>query len=300
MSDHLDALRLFARVARLASFSAAGRELGLPQSTASRTIAALEREIGAALLVRTTRTVTLTDVGSDFLARIEPILAALDEAEHAARGAGELRGVLRVALGTSLSTRIVIPALKPFIDQHPALQVELMLDDQRQDLVRDGVDVALRFGALVDSAATARKLATWPRLLAASPLYLKDAPALTKPADLAAHSVIVGPQGVRDWEFRKGGTSTSLRIEGRLKIPAFEGTLTAAASGMGIVMTSTGASWRELQSGILVPVLDDWDLGSVDLHAVFPAGRAAKPSARAFVAYLSDKLPGMEAKRRVS
>lgn len=290
MNDHLEALRLFTRVARLGSFSAAGRELGVPQSSVSRTIALLEQEIGVALLIRTTRAVTLTDAGGDFLARVEPILTDLDEAEHAARGSSELRGVLRIGLGTTLAVRIVIPCLKSFLDRHPALRVELILDDQRQDLVREGVDVALRFGELTDSTATIRKLTSWPRLLAASPDYLRTAPALIKPADLAAHAVIVGPQGVRDWTFQMGGTATSVRIEGRLKIPAFEGALAAAAAGMGIVMTSTGASRRELDSGVLVRVLEDWDLGSVDLHAVFTGGRATKPSARALVAYLSQSL----------
>lgn len=262
----------------------------MPQSTASRTMAMLEREIGAALLVRTTRAVTLTEAGADFLARLEPILADLEEAEHAARGAGALRGLLRVGLGTAMAVRLVIPCLKPFLDRHPALQVELLLDDQRQDLIREGVDVALRFGQLTDSTATARKLMSWPRVLVASPSYLKTAPGLAKPTDLAAHAVIVGPQGVRDWAFRKGGTTTSVRIEGRLKIPALEGALTAAVAGMGIVMTSAGASRSELESGALVRVLEGWDLGSVDLHAVFAAGRAAKPSARALIAYLSQAL----------
>jgi DNA-binding transcriptional LysR family regulator len=114
MTDHLDALRLFARVARRGSFSAAGRELGVPQSTASRTIAALERDIGASLLVRSTRAVILTDVGADFLARIEPILADLDEAEHAARGSGELRGCCESASGRASRCGSSFRASNPF------------------------------------------------------------------------------------------------------------------------------------------------------------------------------------------
>jgi DNA-binding transcriptional LysR family regulator len=291
MSDRLDALRLFIRVARRGSFSAAGRELGLPQSTVSRTIAALERDIGAALLARTTRAVTVTDAGADFLARIEPILADLDEAEQTLRHSDELRGVLRIGLGTSLAARIVIPHLKPFLDRHPALRVDLLLDDQRQDLVKEGVDVALRFGALADSTATARKLVSWPRALAAAPSYLRTAPALNVPTDLAAHAIIVGPQGVRDWTFRKGGTTASVRLEGRLRITVLEGAYLAAVEGMGIVMTTLSAFRREFASGAQVHVLPDWDLGSVDVHAVFTSGRAAKPSARAIVAYLADILP---------
>ena len=135
MSDRLFALRLFARVARKGSFSAAGRELNIPQSTASRTIATLEREIGVALFVRTTRAVTLTEAGLDFLARIEAVLVELDEAEHAARGTGELRGRLRIGLSTNFAIREVIPRLSVFINQHPALRIDLMIGDQRQDLV---------------------------------------------------------------------------------------------------------------------------------------------------------------------
>src|SRR6201993_1826253 len=161
MSDRLFALRLFARVARKGSFSAAGRELNIPQSTASRTIATLEREIGVALLVRTTRAVTLTDAGLDFLARIESVLAELGEAEHAARGRGELRGILRIGLGTNFAVREVIPRLSIFVSEHPALRIDLMMGDQRQDLVAEGVDVALRFGPLSDSTATARRVLSW-------------------------------------------------------------------------------------------------------------------------------------------
>jgi DNA-binding transcriptional LysR family regulator len=291
MSDHLDALRTFIRVARRGSFSAAGRELGVPQSTVSRTIAALEHEIGASLLVRTTRAVTVTDAGADFLARIEPILADLDEAEQTARHSGELRGTLRVGIGTSLAARIVIPHLKPFLDRHPALRVDLLLDDERQDLVKEGVDVAFRFGALTDSTATARKLVTWPRALAAAPSYLRTAPPLDVPADLAAHEIIIGPHGAGDWTFRKGGTAVSIRLEGRLRITKLQGAYLAAVEGMGIVLTTVSAFRREFASGTLVHVLPDWDLGSVDVHAVFTNGRSAKPSARAIVAYLAEILP---------
>jgi DNA-binding transcriptional LysR family regulator len=140
MNDRLFALRLFARVARKRSFSAAGRELSIPQSTASRTIAMLEREIGVALFIRTTRAVTLTDAGLDFLGRIESVLAELDEAEHAARGTGEMRGILRIGLATTFAVREVISRLSDFMSRHPALRIELMMEDERDDLVAEGVD----------------------------------------------------------------------------------------------------------------------------------------------------------------
>jgi DNA-binding transcriptional LysR family regulator len=156
MSDRLFALRLFARTASKRSFSAAARELNIPQSTASRTIATLEREIGVALFVRTTRAVTLTDAGLEFLDRIESVLAELDEAEHAARGTGELRGILRIGLATTFAVREVIARLSDFMSRHPALRIDLMMGDEREDLVVEGVDVALRFGPLSTSSVSSR------------------------------------------------------------------------------------------------------------------------------------------------
>lgn len=287
MSDRLFALRLFARVARKGSFSAAGRELNIPQSTASRTIATLEREIGVALLVRTTRAVTLTDTGLDFLARIESVLAELDEAEHAARGTGELRGLLRIGLGTNFAVREVIPRLSTFMNQHPALRVDLMMEDQRQDLVAEGVDVALRFGPLSDSTATVRRILEWPRFLAASRAYLDKAGVPLTPADLARHAIILGPASLGgSWSFRKGDAATSFQVEGRLTVRASLGAIAAAVEGLGIVMTPFGACRRELERGELIRLLPEWDAGMVELNAVYAGGRAAKPSARAFVDYL--------------
>src|ERR1700741_5224899 len=171
MNDRFFSLLLFVRVARTGSFSAAGRELGLSQPTASRIVAALERKVGAALLTRTTRAVTLTEAGAEYLARAEEILSALDEADHAARGTGELRGILRIASSTSFAVRTLLPRISSFADLHPALRIEFILNDEKQDLVGDAVDVALRVGALADSSAVARRIGTVYRTLAASPSY---------------------------------------------------------------------------------------------------------------------------------
>jgi DNA-binding transcriptional LysR family regulator len=291
MNDHLAALRLFVRVARQGSFSAAGRDLKIPQPTASRTIAALEREIGAALFTRTTRAVTLTEAGAEFLARIEPILAALDEAEHAARGTGELRGLLRVGLSSSVAIREVIPRLPAFVARHPALRLDLVMDDQVQDLVAEGVDVALRFGTLPDSTATARRITAWPRVLVASPDYLARAAAPIAPAELAAHVLIVGPSPPgHHWTFARNGEIVAVRIDGRLTISLNEAATAAAVAGLGIVSMTLGGCRAELTSGKLVRVLPDWDMGLVVLHALFGVGRAAKPAARAFADFLIDTL----------
>ena len=291
MSDRVLFRRLFTRVARTGSFSRAARELDLTQSSASRIVSNLERELGVSLLTRTTRAVTLTEAGADYLARIEPILAALEEADQAARGTGELRGILRVGVSSSFAVRELIPRLPAFIDAHPALRVELLMNDQRQELVTEGVDVALRFGKLVDSTATARRLGIVGCLLVASPAYLRKHGRPDNPAAIADHSVIVGPVGSgRGWTFQKDGRMTSIRIDGRLLISTNEATVAAATSGLGIASTSLWGCRAELDAGTLVQVLSDWEMAPVELHAVFPAGRAVKPSARMFGDWLAEAL----------
>ena len=294
MHDHLFALRLFVRVAHKGSFSAAGRELKIPQPTVSRLIAQLEQEIGAALLTRTTRAVTLTEAGREFLSRIESVLAALDDAEQTARGVGKLRGVLRVGLSSSLAIRGLMPRLQRFMDLHPDLRVELLLDDARQDLITEGVDIGLRFGPLPDSSAVAQRLGAVERVIVAAPVYLVRAGTPRTPDELAGHSIVAGPGGkAASWSFSKDGKQHTVRVDGRLSVSQNEVATSAAINGMGIVSMSLGACLKELNEGALVRVLPGWDMGRIELHAVFAAGRAAKPSARAFAAYLAQNLQHM-------
>jgi DNA-binding transcriptional LysR family regulator len=291
MSDRLFALRLFVRVAQTGSFSRAGREVGLSQPSASRIIAELEREVGATFFTRSTRAVRLTDVGADYLARVEPMLLALDEADTLARGTGELRGTLRVAMSSSFGIREVIPRLPAFLQAHPQLCIDVLVDDRHQDLIGDGVDVALRFGTLRDSTAIARRIGAPSRVLIASPGYLRHAGTPETVADLASHSLIAGP-GSRPitWSFTRRGTEVSLRVDGRVSVSSHEATVAVALAGLGIAMTGHWGCRSELASGALVQVLTEWDLGVVEAHAVFPAGRAAKPAARAFAEYLGNAL----------
>lgn len=290
MSDRLFALRLFVRVARGGSFSVAGRELGMSQPSVSRIVSGLETEVGAALLTRTTRAVTLTEAGADYLARIEPILAALDEADHAARGSGELRGLLRVGVAASFAMRQIIPRLPGFMDRHPGLRVEMTMTDQRQNLVVEGVDVALRFGTLADSSATARKIGVSHRMLVASPAYLERAGVPATPAELPSHSIIVGPAALAGFTFQREGREASVHLKGRLVVNVNEAAATAAIAGLGIACLGRWGCREEVAQGTLVQILPDWSLGPMDVNAVFAAGRAAKPAARAFADYLARNL----------
>jgi len=286
VSDRLSALRLFVRVARAGNFSRAAREFGFSQPSASRIVATLEREIGASLFTRSTRALALTEAGAEYLARVEPVLAALDEADHTARGTGELRGVLRVAAASSFTVHAVIPRLPDFLKDNPRLRVELLMSDLRQALISEGVDVAFRFGPLDDSTATARRLGSIQRVLVASPAYLRRAGRPKVPADLNSHALLVGPMAADRWTFEKNGRQVSLRPEGRVVVSANEGAVAAAVAGLGIASTGVIAAGKPLASSKLVRVLPDWDTGSVEVHAVFPAGRATKAAARALADHM--------------
>jgi DNA-binding transcriptional LysR family regulator len=288
MADRMSALRVFVRVARTGSFSRAARELGISQPSASRIIAMLEKEIGATLFTRSTRALSLTEGGAEYLMRVEAALAALDEADHTARGTGELRGLLRVAASSSFTEHMVIPRLDEFLGRNPKLRIVLLVNDQRQALITEGVDVAFRFGSLGDSTATARRLGSIERVLVASTTYLRRVGRPKVPADLSSHAIIAGSMGTDDWTFEKDGRRVSVRLEGGLVISANEGVVAAAVAGLGIATTGIIATRKEIANRSLVRVLPNWQMDSVDVHAVFPAGRAVKAAARA----LADHITG--------
>ena len=282
------ALRLYARVARLGSFSAAARECGLSQSQASRIVADLEAELGVKLLSRTTRAVVPTEAGAEFLSRVEPILAALDEAEHSVREGGELRGLLRMSMPTSFGIRDVIPRLASFAERHPDLHIQLQLGDRRQDLVRDAVDVAIRLGRLVDSTATAKRIATIPRVVVASPDYLARHGAPETPDDLVRHRIVGGTAAAvpTAWRFERDGEVSAIKLEPHFSTDENEGAIAAAAAGFGITSTSGWACRREFEDGTLVRVLTEWTLAGIPVHAYFPMGRATRIAARAAIDHL--------------
>ena len=291
MTDRFDAMNLFMRVARTRSFSVAARECGVSQPTVSRAIAGLEKELGVALLARTPRAMTLTEAGADYFSRVEIALNALDEATDAVRGSGVLCGTLRIGVTSSFGQRVMIPTLPKFMAAHPRLRVTLLLDDHRQDLIAQGIDVALRFGVLEDSSAVARRLRSWPRIAAAAPDYLSRFGAPETAADLANFQVITAPGtnglGVTH---RESGQVSSVKVDSRLAVSTNEGRIASAVAGMGIVICTSGSCARELADGALVRVLQEWDLGDVDLHAVYALGRQAKPAARAMTEFLLAEL----------
>jgi DNA-binding transcriptional LysR family regulator len=281
-------LKLYTRVARLGSFSAAARECGLSQSQVSRIIAELETSLGARLLSRTTRAVVLTEAGAEFLARMEPILAALDEAEHSVREGGDLRGLLRMSMPTSFGIRDAIPRLAAFAARHPNLHLQFLLEDRRQDLVRDAVDVAIRLGRLVDSTATVKLITTIPRVVVASPGYLAQHGTPATPSELVQHRIVGGTAAAvpTAWMFERDGKELAMQLEPRFSTNENEGAIAAAVSGFGITSTSGWACRREREDGSLVQLVSDWKMFGIPVHAYFPMGRATRAAARAAVDHL--------------
>jgi len=284
--------RLYTRVARLGSFSAAARESGLAQSQVSRMVAELETSLGARLLSRTTRAVLPTEAGLEFLARMEPILAAIEDAENSVRETGELRGVLRVGMPSTLAIRVVIPRLSTFTERHPSLQVELLLDDKRQDMVREAVDVGIRVGPLPDSSGTARLIGKMHRVVVASPTYLAGRGTPLRPEELVGHRIVRGPAGmtVTSWQFERDGESTSIDVQPNVSTNDTEGALAAAVAGLGITSTTSWACRREFESGALVQLLPEWKMADLPVHAYFPLGRATRMAARTFVDFIAAEL----------
>jgi DNA-binding transcriptional LysR family regulator len=292
MSDRLQELTVFVRAAESGSFSRAARELGLSQPSVSRIIGELEARLGVTLLLRTTRRITVTDAGALFLDRAREILADIEDAEDAARGVDSLRGIIRLALPVIYGTREIIPRLPKFLSAHPLLRLEMAVVDERQDLVAEGADVAVRLGELNDSVFGARMLETLQRMVVASPVYLKARGTPKTPADLASHDCIFGPGnfGRDSWSFSRNGSETSVDVRGRIHTNSGPGVFASVLAGLGIALASTVMFKAELKAGALVPLLRGYTLAPVDVHAVFPGGPRPSLKVRALVDFLVQEL----------
>lgn len=288
MSDRLQELSIFARVAESRSFSRAARELGLSQPSVSRIMSELEERLGVKLLLRTTRRVVPTDAGARFLQDVRPLLRGLEEAENAARAADSLSGSLRVAMSVAFGVREVIPILPPFLAAHPRLEVEFVISDDQQDLIAEGVDIAIRVGRLPDSGFGARRLATSPRLVVGAPAYLAARGVPNTLSDLSSHDCVFGPGGSSrtGWTFIRDRAAVPVTVGGRIQTASAEGVIACVKAGLGLAVASVWMCREELASGAVVPVLADYALEPVEAHAVFPGGPHPSSKVRAFVDYL--------------
>jgi DNA-binding transcriptional LysR family regulator len=287
--DRLTAMETFVSVVEAGSFSGGARRLKVGQPAVSKSIAQLEERLGVRLLLRSTRGLTPTEAGQQFYERARRAIEEADEAELAARGAASgLAGRLRVCAAVTFARLLIVPHLKGFLEQHPELNVDVVLDDRNVDLLEEGIDVAFRMGVLDDSNMTARKIAQSRRLVVGTPAYFAAAGVPHTPADLAAHQAIVYDRrgGGTTWSFRRDGAETAVVVGGRVRVTAAEGVRAAVLADMGVAVASGWMFAPELASGAVQAVLRDWTLPPMDLWAVFPTGRMASAKARAFTAFV--------------
>ncbi|MGF6601253.1 DNA-binding transcriptional LysR family regulator [Paraburkholderia sp. GAS448] len=288
--DRLDLLdvALFVRAAQLANVSAAGREFGLSAAVASARIASLERLLGARLLHRTTRRISLTQDGEVFMTRAVALLEAADAARGAVgRAQATPQGRLRVSMPSSFGRQHVSPVIAEFLRRYPGVAVDLRLSDHLVDLVDAGIDVAIRVGALKDSSLVARRLAVNRRVICCSPAYLAARGAPQHPMDLVDHECIILSEQ-RDWGFVTPAGPVSVRVDGRLVTDNGEVIRDALLAGFGIALKSTWDVAPYLRSGQLVTVLDSYALAeTVAIWAVYPSRAFVPPKTVAFIDFLA-------------
>jgi DNA-binding transcriptional LysR family regulator len=287
--DRLMAMETFVAVIDSGSFSTAARRLNVGQPAVSKLVAQLEDRLGVKLLVRTTHGLTATEAGLNFYERARRSIEEADEAEIAARGAGKgLSGRLRVSAAATFARIHVIPYMPQFLAGHPDLAVDFVLDDHNVDLVREGIDVALRMGKLVDSTLTARRIASRRHSVLGTPAYFARTGEPATPADLFAHDAIVYAQrgGGAEWTFRRNGTEVPVTLNGRLRISAAEGVRAAVLAHAGIAIASEWMFSPEIANGDVRTVLREWELPQLDLWAVVPAGHSATTKTRTFVSFV--------------
>jgi DNA-binding transcriptional LysR family regulator len=193
-----------------------------------------------------------------------------------------------MSMPTSFGVRDVIPRLASFAERHPSLHIQLQLSDRRQDLVKDAVDVAIRLGRLPDSTATAKLIATIPRVIVASPDYLERHGVPAVPDDLVQHRIVGGTAAAvpTAWRFERNGEESAIKLDPHFSTDENEGAIAATVAGYGITSTSGWACRRELENGALVRLLPEWTLAGIPVHAYFPMGRATRAAARAAIDHL--------------
>jgi LysR family transcriptional regulator for bpeEF and oprC len=290
----------YVRVVEAHSFVAAAQTLGMSPSAISKAVSRLEERLGARLLNRTTRSLSLTDVGASFYERCREALAQLDHAEsEVSESRGVPRGRLRVDVPVSLGRRIIVPALPRFIAQYPEISVHMSMNDRVLDLVQEGIDAALRVGNLSDSSLVARRIGQLRGLTCASPEFIERYGVPNDPTDLPPEHCLqmfkVGNNQTREWLFRKGDVEHKIMPAARLAFSDPESAVAAAVSGAGFVRSLDFTVEAQIASGLLQPVLEDWNDGAYwPVSVVYPQHRQPTAKIRAFIDFVSGLFPQTE------
>ncbi|WP_029226963.1 LysR family transcriptional regulator [Burkholderia ubonensis] len=295
--DHLHAMRIFARVAHLGSFTKAAEQMQLPRPTVSNAVQYLEKHLKIRLLQRTTRRVALTAEGATYYERCARLLADLDDVETLFEDAGASpRGVIRVDLPERFALNKVIPAIPSFHARYPDLRIVMSTTDRFVDLIADGIDCAVRVGALSDTSLVARRIGELAQVNCASPAYLARHGTPRSPDDLPEH-VAVGYFSTRtgrelDWEYADMDTGEmhAVKMRSVVSVNSSQAYLACCVAGLGLIQAPRDGLDAPLADGTLVEVLPEWNAAPLPVSVVFPHGRHLAPRVRIFVDWLANAL----------
>jgi DNA-binding transcriptional LysR family regulator len=290
--DSLQDLRIFDRTVASGSMSAAARELGLSLAVVSKRLAALEGRLGLRLLQRTTRSQSLTPEGRDFHLRCVRILAEVGDTETLIAGRREtVSGLLSITAPRIFGRQYVTPLVSEFQAQHPTLSVRLLFSDEIVDLIDQQIDLAFRFGALLDSSLSARFIAPHYQVMCAAPTYIARFGEPTSLAALTEHACIIyGTRPSAHWVFQVDGAPVSVKVRGSFMASDGEAALALALSGAGIFFKSIWDVGAYLDAGQLVRVLPTISVPSQPLHAVFGHAQQLAPRVRQFLDFALPRL----------
>lgn len=282
----LSSLSVFVKVVQTGSFTRAADQLRSQKAHISRVVSQLEAELGARLLERTTRSLSLTEVGREFFERAVGILGAAEDARRAVqRAQGEPRGTLRLTCGVEFGLIAVNGWLRDYLRRHPQVRADVEMTGRVVDIVHEGFDLAIRLGPLADSTLAARKLGDLHYGLFAAPAYLARHETPATPQDLATHELLrfSGSRRGPRWTLAQGIHTHEIELAPRMSVNNSFAVRDAAVDGLGIAQLPRIVARPCLQDGTLVPVLPDWHPPSVPVHAVFAGVRYLTPKVRAFI-----------------
>ena len=291
--DRFQALQVFVKVAERGGFAAAARDLAMSPPAVTRAISALEDRIDTRLLIRTTRSVRLTESGERFLQDSRRILTELEEAEEAAVGSHAApRGELRVTAPVLFGRLYVTPILGDFLDRYPLVSCQALFVDRIVNLMDEGLDVAIRIGDLPDSSLTAVRAGSVRRVMFAAPEYLKKHGALRHPSDLSRHRLIKS-QAINaslEWWFQENGKPLSIQIEPRLRMNTNDAVIELVARGWGISRLLSYQIAPQIAEGRVQIILSDFEPPAMPVHVVHQEGRKVSSKVRAFVDFMVERL----------
>lgn len=292
--DKLTSMLVFTKVAKAGSFASAAKELGLSRAMATKHVMQLENGLGIRLLNRTTRNLSLTEVGMVYLERCLQILDEMEEMEIAVtRLQTEPRGILKVSATPFFGAYHLAPAIAAYTEVYPDVNVELMLQASYIDLIEEGFDLAIHLDELRDSSLIARKLGSSQRLVCGAPSYFKKHGVPKTPDDLRKHNCLVNSiLPPRDqWQFSiPGGETTVVRVSGTMHSNVADALRMAGLSGLGLVLLPTYMVGQDIRKGRLQAVLTDYVPAPLEIHAVYPHRKHLSAKVRTFVDFLHERF----------